>query len=275
MRHQLDSPSNSSRNEISKHRKNQIFKANLNDFVSEDSTSNATQTKSIRKENYNNQQKYGLSNLYEDVFSGCNQFSNSCLLPVLSPTIWGFDCLPFADDDENIKKDRETDKSNHNSKSWRDHATRVILTDQSDNDDDDNDDDDDDDDDDDNDDDDDDDNDDDDDDDDKNADSISDDVVDGGDSYYRKGVNLIAPDKANKNDEICPKTSSLRLTTGESDTIEYEARIIAPNVDKLSPTSVVEIRLQSADERVAILCSVDVLKMRSIFYHEVTIKRYE
>ena len=48
-----------------------------------------------------------------------------------------------------------------------------------------------------------------------------------------------------------------------------EPRIVAPNVSKLSPRSVVEIRLQSASECVAILCSVDVLKMRSVFFYEV------
>ena len=48
-----------------------------------------------------------------------------------------------------------------------------------------------------------------------------------------------------------------------------ESRIVAPNVDKLSPYSVVEIRLQSLTECVAVLCSVDVLKMRSMFFHQV------
>ena len=51
--------------------------------------------------------------------------------------------------------------------------------------------------------------------------------------------------------------------------IPDEPRIIAPNVSKLSPRSVVEIRLQSTNECVAILCSVDVLKMRSSFFYEV------
>lgn len=41
-----------------------------------------------------------------------------------------------------------------------------------------------------------------------------------------------------------------------------EARIVAPNVSKLSPNSAVEVRLQSPSECVAVLCSVDVLKMR-------------
>lgn len=48
-----------------------------------------------------------------------------------------------------------------------------------------------------------------------------------------------------------------------------EARIVAPNVSKLSPHSAVEVRLQSSTECVAILCSVDVLKMRSGFFHDV------
>ena len=48
-----------------------------------------------------------------------------------------------------------------------------------------------------------------------------------------------------------------------------EARIVAPNVSKLSPHSAVEVRLQSSNECVAVLCSVDVLKMRSGFFHDV------
>jgi len=40
-----------------------------------------------------------------------------------------------------------------------------------------------------------------------------------------------------------------------------ESRIIAPHVEKLSPASVVEVRLMSRSECVVILCSVDVLKM--------------
>lgn len=48
-----------------------------------------------------------------------------------------------------------------------------------------------------------------------------------------------------------------------------EPRIVAPNVSKLSPQSVIEVRLQSLSEIVAILCSVDVLKMRSGFFHQV------
>ena len=40
-----------------------------------------------------------------------------------------------------------------------------------------------------------------------------------------------------------------------------ESRIVAPHVGKLAPSSVIEIRLQSMNEVVAVLCSVDVLKV--------------
>lgn len=48
-----------------------------------------------------------------------------------------------------------------------------------------------------------------------------------------------------------------------------EARIVAPNVSKLSPNSAVEVKLKSPNETVAVLCSVDVLKMRSGFFHDI------
>lgn len=48
-----------------------------------------------------------------------------------------------------------------------------------------------------------------------------------------------------------------------------ESRIVAPNVSKLSPNSAVEVRLQSATDSVVVLCSVDVLKMRSGFFHNI------
>lgn len=58
-------------------------------------------------------------------------------------------------------------------------------------------------------------------------------------------------------------------TTGELDSADDEPRIIAPNVDKISQISVIEVRLQSIRECVTILCSVDVLKMKSAFFYEV------
>jgi hypothetical protein len=48
-----------------------------------------------------------------------------------------------------------------------------------------------------------------------------------------------------------------------------EPRIVAPNVEKLSPSSQVEVYLQSHNDCVIVLCSVDVLKMRSEFFCEV------
>lgn len=56
---------------------------------------------------------------------------------------------------------------------------------------------------------------------------------------------------------------------GQSRPIQGEARIVAPHVSKLAPYSAVEVRLQSTSECVAVLCSVDVLKMRSGFFHDV------
>ena len=52
-------------------------------------------------------------------------------------------------------------------------------------------------------------------------------------------------------------------------------RIIAPNVGKLSRNSVIEIKLNSINETVAVLCSIDVLKMRSGFFHDVLREREE
>lgn len=57
-----------------------------------------------------------------------------------------------------------------------------------------------------------------------------------------------------------------RNTSRGKGSLSYEAsggdpRITAPNVDKLSPLSVVEVRLQSTSECVIVYCSIDVLKM--------------
>ena len=50
-------------------------------------------------------------------------------------------------------------------------------------------------------------------------------------------------------------------------------RIIAPNVSKLSLGSVVEILLEGDHECVAVLCSVDVLKMKSHFFRSLLLKQ--
>ena len=74
----------------------------------------------------------------------------------------------------------------------------------------------------------------------------------------------------NRRHLLSPKTNDSQSISshGGLDQVN-EPRILAPNVSKLAPSSVVEIRLQSLNECVSILCSVDVLKMRSIFFHEV------
>ena len=63
--------------------------------------------------------------------------------------------------------------------------------------------------------------------------------------------------------------SSFSYSLSKEGSAASEPRIVAPHVAKLSPQSVVEVRLQSISECVAVLCSVDVLKMRSGFFHRV------
>lgn len=73
--------------------------------------------------------------------------------------------------------------------------------------------------------------------------------------------------------ETSASTASVSSSGGKSSSnpemVPGEPRIVAPNVGKLSPQSVVEVRLQSVGEVVAVLCAVDVLKMRSGFFHQV------
>lgn len=63
--------------------------------------------------------------------------------------------------------------------------------------------------------------------------------------------------------------STPEKTTMSARPLIGETRIVAPNVSKLSPFSAVEVRLQSSTDMVAVLCSVDVLKMRSGFFHDI------
>jgi hypothetical protein len=56
------------------------------------------------------------------------------------------------------------------------------------------------------------------------------------------------------------------MTTSYQNT---DSNIVAPNVDKLSPGSTVEIVIMSPSESTTILCSVDVLKMRSSFFQNL------
>jgi len=50
-------------------------------------------------------------------------------------------------------------------------------------------------------------------------------------------------------------------------------RVVAPNVAKLNPSSCVEVCLYSPEERVTVLCSADVLKMKSAFFCDVLVKQ--
>lgn len=66
--------------------------------------------------------------------------------------------------------------------------------------------------------------------------------------------------------------SHLEGMSGNNDTLKPyvgESRIVAPNVSKLSPNSAVEVRIQSSKDAVIVLCSVDVLKMRSGYFHKI------
>lgn len=78
--------------------------------------------------------------------------------------------------------------------------------------------------------------------------------------------------KTDAESEALTTTSSLAsfsYSLSKDGSCTSEPRIVAPHVAKLSPQSVVEVRLQSIGECVAVLCSVDVLKMRSGFFHRV------
>lgn len=52
-------------------------------------------------------------------------------------------------------------------------------------------------------------------------------------------------------------------------------RIVAPNVGKLSRNSTIEIKLNSTSEIVTVCCAIDVLKMRSGFFHDILREREE
>jgi hypothetical protein len=94
--------------------------------------------------------------------------------------------------------------------------------------------------------------------------------------YNKHGENNNFSDKMSigmTSQETSPTQPSYRsdsyMSTATKTQESAEPRIVAPNVSKLSPQSVIEVRLQSLNESVAVLCSVDVLKMRSGFFHQV------
>lgn len=76
-------------------------------------------------------------------------------------------------------------------------------------------------------------------------------------------LHNISYKSANKCEALNHSFKSTLTTDASCSIVEItgEPRIVAPNVGRLSPQSVVEVKLQSAKECVSVQCSVDVLKM--------------
>ena len=199
------------------------------------------------QDDYSFQQQYGRVNHSRD--SSMDDCTNFCdVKGPMSPTAWMCEvtgkkvsqlCRPFMSGNSNvqigkedlsIKRSGRHDNSDTSVSSWRERAAKSFLSAHNSEDDDDNDD----------------------------TDSFK---LKPGASPYSKSIN--------HNDNLKNQSMSPIIRPNDPDSANDEPRIIAPNVDKISPISVVEVRLQSIGECVAILCSVDVLKMRSVFFYEV------
>ena len=88
--------------------------------------------------------------------------------------------------------------------------------------------------------------------------------------------NFRTAQKSTEDSSITPSKSGLRLKSSAQ--IQNQSgitRIVAPNVDKLSYSSVVEVKIQGSDEIVSVLCASDVLKMRSVYFYEMLSTRVE
>lgn len=89
----------------------------------------------------------------------------------------------------------------------------------------------------------------------------------------QKSNQLVKKDSIATSLEINTQLPYIQISTAPEQTglrpLHGEARIVAPNVSKLSPFSAVEVRLETGNECVAVLCSVDVLKMRSGYFHDI------
>lgn len=199
-------------------------------------------------EDYSFQQQYGRTNHSRD--SSGDDCTNFCEVKgPMSPTAWMCEvtgkkvsqlCRPFMsgnsnvqmgkEDNSYVKKSLRPDNSDTSVASWRERASKSFLSNHN------------------------------------SEDEDSEDEILKGESRVgikaSSSVRSMAYDMSLKN-IISPMSSK------DVDIENEEPRIIAPNVDKISPISVVEVRLQSIGECVAILCSVDVLKMRSVFFYEV------
>lgn len=67
---------------------------------------------------------------------------------------------------------------------------------------------------------------------------------------------------------INPVKSLVASSCQQIDKTDNDMRVIAPNVRKVSPGSTIEIKLQSLEDSVTVLCAVDILKMKSTFFYE-------
>lgn len=106
-------------------------------------------------------------------------------------------------------------------------------------------------------------------------DSDDDLMLDGGavgDNHQQHAIQSTGRSAARRTPAAVEADSLSEIST-QSNQSQHEAKIVAPNVSKLSAHSVVEVRLQSTRECVSVLCSVDVLKMRSGFFHDVLVEQ--
>lgn len=198
-------------------------------------------------DDYSFQQQYGRTNHSRD--SSMDDCTNFCdVKGPMSPTAWMCEvtgkkvsqlCRPFMSGNSNVQIGREDlsikrssrhDNSDTSVSSWRERAAKSLLSAHNSDDDDDN----------------------------NDSDDFKGKTKEG--SFSRR---------MSYNESLQNQIMSPISRTNDPDSGNEEPRIIAPNVDKISPISVVEVRLQSIGECVAILCSVDVLKMRSVFFYEV------
>ena len=199
-------------------------------------------------EDYSFQQQYGRTNHSRD--SSGDDCTNFCEAKgPMSPTAWMCEvtgkkvsqlCRPFMsgnsnvqmgkEDSSHLKKSMHPDNSDTSVASWRERASKSFLSNH------------------------------------HSEDEDSEDEALKGESRSAIKANSSARSMIY---DINLKNIVSPISSKDADIENEEPRIIAPNVDKISPISVVEVRLQSIGECVAILCSVDVLKMRSVFFYEV------
>ena len=205
-------------------------------------------------DNYNYQQQFGRNNHSRD--SSGDDCTNFCdAKGPMSPTAWMCEvtgkkmsqlCRPFMSGNSNVQLGKEnsyypkrpprSENSDASVASWRERAAKSILSA-------------------------------------RNSDDEDSDEERNNESIRRK-KQLAGSRNAGSYSEqykapLVEPSSTPAHTTGEVDSADDEPRIIAPNVDKISQISVIEVRLQSIRECVTILCSVDVLKMKSAFFYEV------